>query len=165
MQLATHFDGYQQIPKIAEIRKTIDSINTQLNEQISKAFSEISDMASGVAEPGQLRREDAAPGSFKSLAEACKVVDALGPEARKVHVDDFCRKQLDPYPLAFPKGGEVRQPPACGHDAMACRVVAGSWRGAVDEKLWPCLRCLVRWLCSTRRWSRSSGASPGSVAR
>lgn len=33
-QLATHFDGYQQIPKIAEIRHTIDSINTQLNEQV-----------------------------------------------------------------------------------------------------------------------------------
>jgi len=41
------------------------------------------------------------------LLQACMVVDALGPEARKVHVDEFCRKQLDPYVKQFPRGGEV----------------------------------------------------------
>ena len=35
-QLATHFDAYVSIPKIAEIKQTIDRINGQLNEQITR---------------------------------------------------------------------------------------------------------------------------------
>jgi vacuolar protein sorting-associated protein 53 len=108
LQLATHFDSYVSITKIADIRKTIDEITTQLNQQITRAFNEIGDLAFNTHEPGKVQREDVSPGSFKSLAEACMVVNALGPEARKIHIDEFCRKQLDPYLQMFPKGGEVR---------------------------------------------------------
>ncbi|KAM3569795.1 hypothetical protein VYU27_008120 [Nannochloropsis oceanica] len=105
-QLATHFDAYMSIPKIAEIMQNIDRINSQLNEQITKAFNEVADLSYTVAAPAQLRRPDAPPGVFPSLAEACLVVDALGPAARKVHIDDFCNRQLTPYTEAFLQGGE-----------------------------------------------------------
>ncbi|TFJ84963.1 hypothetical protein NSK_003991 [Nannochloropsis salina CCMP1776] len=106
-QLSTHFDAYASMPKIAEIKQTIGRINTQLNDQITQAFSEVAALSYTVANPSQLQREDVSPGFFSSLTEACQVVDALGPAARKVHIDDFCNRQLAPYLKAFPKGGEA----------------------------------------------------------
>ena len=59
------------------------------------------------------------------------VVDALGPEARKVHIDEFCNKQLDPYIKAFPRGGEVRWK----HDVMYLMCVVPAVSGPVAKTL------------------------------
>jgi len=68
-QLSTHFDSYQSITKIADIRQTIDGINKQLNEQIRNAFNEIGELAYNTADPAALQRENVPPGSFRSLQE------------------------------------------------------------------------------------------------
>jgi hypothetical protein len=44
------------------------------------------------------------PGNMKSLSDACLVVDALGPMARKDLLDEFVQLQLLPYEKIFSAG-------------------------------------------------------------
>lgn len=43
-------------------------------------------------------------GNMKSLSDACLVVDALGPMARKDLLDEFVQLQLLPYEKIFSTG-------------------------------------------------------------
>ena len=47
---------------------------------------------------------DALPGNMQSLSDACTVVDALGPLARKDLMDEFVQLQLLPYEKIFSPG-------------------------------------------------------------
>ncbi len=46
------------------------------------------------------------PGNMKSLSDACLVVDALGPHARKELIEEFVQLQLVPYERLFAKDAQ-----------------------------------------------------------
>ena len=47
---------------------------------------------------------DSLPGNMSSLSDACMVVDALGPMARKDLLDEFVQLQMLPYEKIFSPG-------------------------------------------------------------
>jgi hypothetical protein len=77
-----------------------------------QAFSEVAALSYTVANPSQLQREDVSPGFFSSLTEACQVVDALGPAARKVRKLGRKRGVIDPHLDALGEPAHARQ---CTH--------------------------------------------------
>lgn len=101
-QLMTHFDKYTSIPKIAEIKSTVDSIQHDLRRHVHSSFREIGQLVDTVADGESLA--DYLPGNMKSLSDACLVVDALGPMARKDLLDEFVQLQLLPYEKIFGPG-------------------------------------------------------------
>lgn len=75
-----------QIPRIAELRETVTGIKNELVEQTSQAFNQVGQLASSTADPEGFERDADKPGQFRSLQEACLVVDALGGQARQQQV-------------------------------------------------------------------------------
>lgn len=47
-QLMTHFEGYTSIPKIAEVKKTVDSIQHDLRRHVHHSFREIGQVSMDV---------------------------------------------------------------------------------------------------------------------
>jgi len=99
--LTIHFTDFQAVPKIADLTRTVGAVRTSLSEQIFKAFEEIGELASGAADPESFEREEGESEGFKSLGEACLVVDALGHDARQRQVKSFCDRQLKSYEKIF----------------------------------------------------------------
>ena len=94
------------MPKIAEIRNTVDAVRNDLTSSIFTAFTSIGQLAGSSANPDDFSL-DSAPGSFRSLGEACLVVDALGGKARLRQIDEFIKGQLMQYGSTFSRGGEA----------------------------------------------------------
>ncbi|CAM9440950.1 unnamed protein product, partial [Phaeothamnion confervicola] len=105
-QLLTHFEGYAQVPRIAQLGATVAAIKADLSSQIFRAFNAVGELAASTADPEGFQRESAGPGQFRSLVEACLVVDALGVDARQRQIHSFCDQQLAPYANLFPRGAE-----------------------------------------------------------
>lgn len=61
-------------------------IKNELVEQTSQAFNQVGQLASSTADPEGFQRDGDKPGQFRSLQEACLVVDALGGQARQQQV-------------------------------------------------------------------------------
>eukprot|EP00741_Cyanophora_paradoxa_P007120 tig00001093_g6891.t1 len=86
--------GYADIAELARIREAVAEVRTILRRQIFDQFSTY------VAMPGDGQQ-------LGRLQEACKVVEALGPDARKDLVTWFCRLQLEGYTHGeFAAGGQ-----------------------------------------------------------
>lgn len=79
-------DDLAQVPRIAELRETVTGIKNELVEQTSQAFNQVGQLASSTADPEGFQRDADKPGQFRSLHEACLVVDALGGQARQQQV-------------------------------------------------------------------------------
>ena len=79
----------KQVPRIAELRETVTVIKNELVEQTSEAFNKVGQLASSTADPEGFERDADRPGQFRSLHEACLVVDALGGRARQQQVIYF----------------------------------------------------------------------------
>lgn len=77
-----------QVPRIAELRETVTGIKNELVEQTSQAFNQVGQLANSTADPEGFQRDADKPGQFRSLQEACLVVDALGGQARQQQVMD-----------------------------------------------------------------------------
>mmetsp|Transcript_19731 Transcript_19731/g.36737 ORF Transcript_19731/g.36737 Transcript_19731/m.36737 type:complete len:838 (-) Transcript_19731:225-2738(-) len=101
-QLMTHFDKYTAVPKVAEIKSNVDAIQHDLRRHVHHAFREIGQLVDTVADSESL--SEYLPGNMKSLSDACLVVDALGPMARKDLLDEFVQLQLLPYEKIFSAG-------------------------------------------------------------
>ena len=99
--LVEYFSDFKGVPKIAELRNTVEAVRIELTNEIFDAFTEIGQLASGTADPEQFEIANPNPGSFSSLKEACLVVDALGSKARKRQIASFCNDQLRPYARVF----------------------------------------------------------------
>ena len=99
--LVEYFSDFKGVPKIAELRNTVEVVRIELTNEIFDAFTEIGQLASGTADPEQFEIANPNPGSFSSLKEACLVVDALGSKARKRQIASFCNDQLRPYARVF----------------------------------------------------------------
>lgn len=67
-------------------------IKNELVEQTSQAFNQVGQLASSTADPEGFQRDAEKPGQFRSLHEACLVVDALGGQARQQQVTVVLRK-------------------------------------------------------------------------
>ena len=105
-QLTLYFESYSSVPKISELRRTVDSVRSNLTHKIFVAFDEIGQLASNTADPSEFSRDDDTATSisttgFKTLFDACLVVDALGSSARTHQVTSFCNSQLRPYLSIF----------------------------------------------------------------
>lgn len=74
------------MPRIAELRETVTGIKNELVEQTSQAFDQVGQLASSTADPEGFQLDPDKPGQFRSLHEACLVVDALGGQARQHQV-------------------------------------------------------------------------------
>ena len=109
-QLLTHFEPYANIPKIADLRSTVDTIKQDLTDEILDAFNRVTDLASSSADPDSFVDTSASSGSgdFASLGEACLVVDALGPKATKRQIAAIIKEHLAEYQRLpdFQKGGD-----------------------------------------------------------
>lgn len=79
----------EQVPRIAELRETVTGIKNELVEQTSQAFNQVGQLASSTADPEGFQRDAEKPGQFRSLHEACLVVDALGGQARQQQVTEY----------------------------------------------------------------------------
>lgn len=75
-----------QVPRIAELRETVTVIKNELVEQTSEAFNKVGQLANSTADPEGFEQDSDKPGQFRSLHEACLVVDALGWRARQQQV-------------------------------------------------------------------------------
>jgi len=102
------FEDFTDVPKIKDLRYEVDRVRSELSISVLKAFDEIGSLASSTANPNDFVVEDngEGQGGFKSLAEACLVVDALGKEARDKQMSTFCEGQLRSYRKIFTKGQE-----------------------------------------------------------
>jgi len=96
--LLVHFDSYQGIKKIDELREQIGTIRTALRTQVFDDFNQLSADNSTVA-PSHAQ--------FETLSGACAVVDALGAETRKEMIAWFCSWQFAPYKHTFQPYGEA----------------------------------------------------------
>ena len=105
-----------QVPRIAELRETVTGIKNELVEQTSQAFNQVGQLASSTADPEGFQREADKPGQFRSLQEACLVVDALGGQARQHQVTTF-----------FVVASNSRNVVACNYKARTIFLLAVSY--------------------------------------
>ena len=98
-QLLSHFDTYDSIPFIAEIRAKVDIIQNDLKKHVHSTFREIGQLVDSVADASLMIND--LPGNMKSLSDACLVVDALGITCRKELLEEFVQVQLIPYEKLF----------------------------------------------------------------
>ena len=109
-QLMLGFETFTNVPKIMEIKAEIERVRGELSRGVFRAFDEIGELASSTADPEGFVREDHQQGGFKTLGEACLVVDALGKEAKEKQVESFCSSQLKSYKSIFS--------PDCEHSSL-----------------------------------------------
>jgi hypothetical protein len=98
-QLMSHFDQYTIIPLILEVKTKLDTIRMDLKKHVHKAFREIGQLIDTVADIEVLIQS--LPGNMRSVTDACLVVDALGPDARRDLLEEFVQLQLVPYEKLF----------------------------------------------------------------
>lgn len=83
---------------------------------------------------------DSLPGSMQSLSDACSVVDALGPQARKDLLDEFVQLQMLPYERIFGPGMSPSLSPL-----PSCRSPGQSHYGLEHlERRWAWIKRLIR---------------------
>ena len=130
--LLGHFGGYMgSVPKMRQVRDAVGVIKGQLWEGIVKLFKEVGFQQVGVMQEGRdsegggegqqdvdITASAQPPSAMvrKTLADACLVVEALGPKSRERFVADFISDHLaeydelyDPMPTA---GGKKGRPPS-----------------------------------------------------
>ncbi|CAM9358933.1 unnamed protein product, partial [Chrysoparadoxa australica] len=105
-QLLTHFKSYAEVPRIVELQNVVARVKTDLTAQIYAAFNAVGQLAASTADPESFERHTDIPGQFRSLHEACLVVDALGYQAREKQIKTFCAQQMQRYPALFPADTE-----------------------------------------------------------
>lgn len=117
-QLLTHFESYASVPRIVELRNAVSNVKRELTSQIHAAFDSVGQLASSTADPESFERAGPdIPGQFRSLHEACLVVDSLGAKARAKQINSFCEKQLGMYSMLFPPC-TAAGPGAAGPESM-----------------------------------------------
>ena len=119
-ELYSHFDGYDEIPKIAELRNSVVETKDDLTQRILEDFKYIrtlaSDKVNGDAAPDEddfgpnnedNRCASPLPGlhSLDQLSDACIVVDSLDPKIKEQIIQQFCDMHLNVYDVIFRENG------------------------------------------------------------
>ncbi|KAK9786068.1 hypothetical protein WJX73_001616 [Symbiochloris irregularis] len=89
-QLATNFEEYSSIPKIAELRGRVAALQASLKTACMREFELL-----GVGD------EAPSPQLLATLHDCCLVIDALGFKAREELVDAICKKESRVYQQIF----------------------------------------------------------------
>ena len=84
-QLLAHFDGYNRIPRVNELRHKMSEIEYHLKSAVRRDLE-------GLTDSDHLDVMD-----LELTIQACKVVDALDDLFKQEVVNQFCRGRLDPY--------------------------------------------------------------------
>ena len=118
-ELYNHFEGYDEIPKIAELRNSVVDTKDDLTQRILEDFKYIrtlaSDKVGGDAAPDEEefgsnednRCASPLPGlhSLDQLSDACIVVDSLDPKIKEQIIQQFCDMHLNVYDVIFRENG------------------------------------------------------------
>ena len=118
-ELYNHFEGYDEIPKIAELRNSVVDTKDDLTQRILEDFKYIrtlaSDKVGGDAVPDEEefgsnednRCASPLPGlhSLDQLSDACIVVDSLDPKIKEQIIQQFCDMHLNVYDVIFRENG------------------------------------------------------------
>ena len=86
-QLSAHFDGYNDIPKVAELQRKYAKIRAALRANVFEDFH-------ATWQPSVIEQD---PGAAPRLADACLVVNALEPHVREELVGNLTNKELTAY--------------------------------------------------------------------
>ncbi|GAQ83207.1 vacuolar protein sorting-associated protein 53 [Klebsormidium nitens] len=95
-QLVSHFQAYQEIPKISELRSKFDNVKQTLKSHIFSDFSSLN--TTNLKENPQLQQQ---------LADSCLVVDALDAAVKEELIQNICSKELNAYQQIFQGTVEV----------------------------------------------------------
>eukprot|EP00753_Platysulcus_tardus_P003080 PLAT12242.1.p1 GENE.PLAT12242.1~~PLAT12242.1.p1 ORF type:complete len:894 (-),score=458.83 PLAT12242.1:72-2753(-) len=87
--LYTHFDAYEAVPRIRNVRERVGNIRHELEKQVLKDFSAISDLSE--EELDSPLDDRVTP---ELLNAACSVISSLGSRAREGLIKDFCEAQM-----------------------------------------------------------------------
>ena len=90
-QLATHFEGYNDIPKVASLQKKHADVRGSLRSHVIEDFHT-------TWQPTVIERD---PGAAPRLADACLVVDALEPHVREELIGNITNKEMLNYATTF----------------------------------------------------------------
>lgn len=93
-QLASHFAGLSQVPRVAEIRGRVAALEQALKSASLREFELLSE---DVPDPSLLKR----------LSDCAALIDALGASARDELVDKFCKKEIETYTQIFGSTGDT----------------------------------------------------------
>ena len=90
-QLSAHFDGYNDVPKVAELQRKYAKIRAALRANVFEEFH-------ATWQPSVIEQD---PGAAPRLADACLVVNALEPHVREELVGNLTNKELTAYAQVF----------------------------------------------------------------
>jgi hypothetical protein len=114
--LLGHFDGYMgSVPKMRQVRDAVGVLRGQLREGIVKLFSEVGfpeefsqgetndEFGENSEEGGSLSLTVGPPSALvqSTLADACLVIEALGPESKEEFITKFVSDHLEEYERVF----------------------------------------------------------------
>eukprot|EP00899_Mesostigma_viride_P016160 jgi/Mesvir1/24545/Mv21883-RA.1 len=101
-QLATHFEVYEDVPQISQLRTRYGQLKGVIRAHIFEDFSCLT--ASGWSEA----HANGGGGMEQRLKDACLAVDALEPQVREELISTVCGKDLTAYQQIFQGGaGDV----------------------------------------------------------
>lgn len=96
--LLGHFEGYMEsVPKMRQVRDAVGVIKGRLWEGIVKLFREVGSSSCPSSE-GEHTNDDPPSSMVQStLADACLVIEALGPKSKDQFISDFIADHLQEY--------------------------------------------------------------------
>eukprot|EP00887_Chlorella_sp_A99_P007688 scaffold20.g7688.t1 len=93
-QLASHFQSYAHIPKVAELKGRLAALEKSLHINVLREFE-------------LLGEEAPSPLLLERLRSCCLVVEALGYQARDELIDAVCRREMGVYTQIFATIGDT----------------------------------------------------------
>jgi len=88
-QLASHFESFNQIPKVCELRGQLSAIKSGLRATIFDDFIYAT------------AKEDIPPETLDKLSHACRVVEAIDAHVKDELVSRICNKEMSAYQQIF----------------------------------------------------------------
>ena len=140
-QLSQHFAEYGDVPKIQRLRAKYEEIATGLKTAVFEDFATL-------WQPTILMND---PNAFRTLSDACLVVDALEPRVREDVVGRLTSKELAEYAASFAseRNNVESVDRRCNWIAKRVREKSTAW-GVFPER-WALARLFAASLCKMTR--------------
>ena len=140
-QLSQHFAEYGDVPKIQRLRAKYEEIATGLKTAVFEDFATL-------WQPTILMND---PNAFRTLSDACLVVDALEPRVREDVVGRLTSKELAEYAASFASERNNVESVDRRCNWIAKRVREKSTAGGVFPERWAVARLFAASLCKMTR--------------
>jgi vacuolar protein sorting-associated protein 53 len=140
-QLSVHFGTYRDVPKIQRMREKYEEIANELRNAVFEDFATL-------WQPQTLQND---PNAFRTLSDACLVVDALEPRVREDVVGRLTSKELAEYAASFSneRNNVASVDRRCNWIAKRVREKSTAW--AVFPERWAVARLFAASLCKMTR--------------